>query len=64
MAPVFLPGQSPGQRNLVGYSPQGHKQLDTTEAPQNARTRKREDSFFAGLFLKSLTDSVFLDFGE
>ena len=21
-----------GQRNLVGYSPQGHKELDTTEA--------------------------------
>ena len=22
----------PGERSLVGYSPQGHKQLDTTEA--------------------------------
>ena len=28
---VFLPGQSHGQRNLVGYSPQGHKESDTTE---------------------------------
>ena len=28
---VFLPGKSYGQRNLVGYSPWGHKQLDTTE---------------------------------
>ena len=29
--PVFLPGESHGQRSLVGYSPQGHKELDTTE---------------------------------
>ena len=29
--PVFLPGKSPGQRNLAGYSPWGHKELDTTE---------------------------------
>ena len=27
----FLPGKSRGQRSLVGYSPQGHKELDTTE---------------------------------
>jgi len=29
--PVFLAGESHGQRILVGYSPGGHKQLDTTE---------------------------------
>ena len=29
--PVFLPGESPGQRSLVGYSPCGHKKSDTTE---------------------------------
>ena len=29
--PVFLPGKSQGQRRLVGYSLQGHKELDTTE---------------------------------
>ena len=23
--PVFLPGESHGQRTLVGYSPQGHR---------------------------------------
>ena len=27
---VFLPGKSHGQRSLVGYSPQGCKELDTT----------------------------------
>ena len=29
--PVFLPGESHGQRILVGYSPWDHKELDTTE---------------------------------
>ena len=29
--PVFLPGGSHGQRSLVGYSPRGRKELDTTE---------------------------------
>ena len=29
--PVFIPGESHGQRNQVGYSPWGHKELDTTE---------------------------------
>ena len=28
---VFLPGESRGQRSLAGYSPHGHKELDTTE---------------------------------
>ena len=30
-APVFLPGEFQGQGILVGYSPWGHKELDTTE---------------------------------
>ena len=29
--PVLLPGKSHGRRNLVGYSPWGRKELDTTE---------------------------------
>ena len=29
--PVLLPGKSHGQRRLVGYSPWGHKESDTTE---------------------------------
>ena len=29
--PVFLPRESHGQRSLVGYSPQGHKESDTTK---------------------------------
>ena len=30
--PVLLPGESQGKGSLVGYSPWGHKELDTTEA--------------------------------
>ena len=29
--PLFLPGEFHGQRSLAGYSPRGHKELDTTE---------------------------------
>ena len=29
--PVFLPGESHGQRKLAGYNPWGLKELDTTE---------------------------------
>ena len=29
--PVFLPGESHGQRSLEGYSPQGHKESDMTK---------------------------------
>ena len=28
---IFLPGESHGQRNLVGYSPWGRKESDTTD---------------------------------
>ena len=30
LTPVSLPGKSHGQRSLAGYSPWGHKELDTT----------------------------------
>ena len=29
--PVFLPGESHGQRSLAGYSPRGHNESDVTE---------------------------------
>ena len=29
--PVFVPGESHGQKGLVGYSPRDRKELDTTE---------------------------------
>ena len=33
--PVFLPGKANGQRSLVGYSPWGLKESDTTEQEPN-----------------------------
>ena len=32
--PVFLPGKSHGERSLTGYSSQGCKKLDMTEAEE------------------------------
>ena len=37
--PVFLPRESLGQRSLECYNPQGHKELDMTEAIQHTRRR-------------------------
>ena len=37
--PVFLPGESHGQKSMVGYSPQGHKESYMTEATWNAHTQ-------------------------
>ena len=37
---VSLPEESHGQRSLVGYSPWGHKELDTTEVTQHTHTHK------------------------
>ena len=34
--PVFLPGESHGQRSLMGYGTWGHKELDLTEATSHA----------------------------
>ena len=33
--PVFLPGESNGQRILVGYSPWGREESDTTVATEH-----------------------------
>ena len=37
--PVFLPGESLGQRSLVDYSPYGCKEADTTEVSEHACTQ-------------------------
>ena len=50
--PVFLPGESHGRRNLVGYSPWGHKELDTTE---------RLHFHFLSAYLKVENSEVFID---
>ena len=38
--PVFLPGESHGQRSLAGCSPWGHKELDMTELLNTAQQLK------------------------
>ena len=34
---VFLPGESPGQRSVVGYSPWSFRESDTTEVNNKCR---------------------------
>ena len=38
--PVFLPGESHGQKSLAGYSPWGCTELDTTEATWHGTKKK------------------------
>ena len=33
--PIFLPGESHGQRSLASYDPWGHEESDTTEATEH-----------------------------
>ena len=43
--PMFLPGQSHEKRSLEGYSSQGHKEPDMTEATQHAQTARMPSSW-------------------
>ena len=56
-APVFLPGKSHGQRNLVGYSPWGRKESDTTE-----RLSMHTYTILALLLCISCTQQILLDY--
>ena len=40
--PVFLPGESQGQRSLVGCRLWGHTELDTTEATQQQQQQQQQ----------------------
>ena len=57
--PVFLPGESCGQRSLAGCSPQAHRELDTTEATEHTRIQQaliqHLPSFGAPCFLPSFS---------
>jgi len=44
--PVLSPGEFHGQKSLVGYSPRGRKELDTTKTV----THTRESAFLSGSF--------------
>ena len=47
-SPVFLPGKYHGQRNLVGYSPWGHKESNTTERLHSLTQPKTKDQRIKG----------------
>ena len=57
-APVFLPGESHGQRNLAGYSAWGHKVLDRTE---HAYTSKENTASFFRSIQGAMTNPVLLE---
>ena len=53
LTPVFLPGESYGQRSLTGYSPWGHKELDTTEVMDHNSCPSEDLSLGDALVLES-----------
>ena len=62
--PIFLRGESHGQRSLVGYSPWGHEELDTTEwlhssSPAPLLGRDHLGSFRAMLWLGGTRQPLF-----
>ena len=62
-SPVFLPGKSHGQRSLAGYSPWGHKELDTTEQlTHNNISNKIKSPFHVSLKHQILNIRVILIF--
>ena len=61
--PVLLPGKSHGQRSLVGYSPWGRKESDTTEQLHftsliilKLSKKKFPDFLFAGEFYETFKE--------
>ena len=56
--PIFLPGESHGQRNLAGYSPSGRKESDTTEASE--RSTQHILSVFKSLSKNPRSKQIFL----
>ena len=51
---IFLPGESLGQRNLVGCSSWDHKESDMTEQVRGKREGESQLSDLGGLVIKSL----------
>ena len=50
--PVFLPGESHGQRSLAGYSPWGRKESDTTERLSTQYLHTSEALFLDAIIYK------------
>ena len=58
--PVFLPGESQGQRSLVGYRLWGRTEKDTTEVTSQQQQQIEFTFFFLFFFVLYMT-SVFLN---
>ena len=54
--PIFLPGNSQGQRSLASYSPWGHKELDTTEPHTHTHTHTHTLSTVLSALLQQTID--------
>ena len=50
--PVFLPGESHGQRSLAGCCPRGHKESDKTEHRHTDKEDCRQERVSAFIILK------------
>ena len=51
--PVLLPGKSHGQRNLVGYTPRGSKESDTTERLHFKLMKTEDHMYFLDFWVSS-----------
>ena len=57
--PVFLPGESHGQRSLLGYSPWGHKEWDMTQKHHLAEVKKDgETPIFSSIKKKKIGSTL------
>ena len=56
--PVFLPGKFHGQRTLVGYSPWGRKESDTTERLHFTLGQKADGIHREGQIVAQLSQSI------
>ena len=57
--PVFLPGESHGQRSLAGYSPWGRKESNTTEA--TSHTHSMSSAWCQWLHLRAIQTIYWLN---
>ena len=60
--PVFLPGKSHGPRSLVGYSPEGLKESETTEHAHNTHTCHTGYLTVLLLYIKNKLNDSFLSY--
>ena len=56
--PVFLPGELHGQKSLVGYSPRGRKEWDTTETTSTAHTYSIYCALYVSIIITSAPPQV------